>query len=102
MPIDVFLPDPVVVKQPEPVVVDEVKNDYSALDTIVDQIAPEGTADLLLCAICLENLKSVTLRTCDHFCACATCLKKMRENDQIITCPICRKVAKKLSHVIIS
>jgi hypothetical protein len=58
--------------------------------TKVEQVKKESSNDdILLCSICLDNMKNVLLNDCRHLCVCDTCVVGITTND-ITTCPICK------------
>ncbi|CAF1083640.1 unnamed protein product [Adineta steineri] len=42
------------------------------------------------CIVCWNDKKTVVLLPCKHLCVCVSCSKKLWNNTQRRTCPICR------------
>ena len=44
-------------------------------DCLKDRVAPEGTAEALVCVLCLDHLKCVSFQPCGQVLACLQCAK---------------------------
>jgi hypothetical protein len=49
-----------------------------------------------LCVICWNDKKTIVLLPCRHLCVCVSCSKKLWNNTQKETCPICRNDVENL------
>jgi len=54
-----------------------------------------------LCVICWNDKKTIVLLPCRHLCVCVSCSKKLWNNTQHETCPICRNDVENLLEVFI-
>jgi len=54
-----------------------------------------------LCVICWDDRKTVVLLPCRHLCVCVSCSKKLWNNTQKETCPICRNDVENLLEVFV-
>jgi hypothetical protein len=54
-----------------------------------------------LCVICWNDKKTIVLLPCRHLCVCVSCSKKLWNNTQNETCPICRNNVESLIEVFI-
>lgn len=54
-----------------------------------------------LCVICWNDRKTIVLLPCRHLCVCLSCSKKLWNNVQQETCPICRNNVENLLEVFV-
>lgn len=54
-----------------------------------------------LCVICCNDKKNIVMLPCRHLCICVTCSKKLWDNTQHQSCPICRKQVNNLLEVFV-
>jgi hypothetical protein len=54
--------------------------------------APEGTADDLLCIVCLDRARNTVVDPCGHAYACVTCVRASRPKH----CAVCKKKIDKV------
>jgi len=59
-------------------------------EEIVDERKP-AAVPLPKCAICLAMNASIILIPCGHVCLCKDDAERLRRNQQLLNCPICRR-----------
>ena len=72
-----------------------------------ERVIPEGTdekvkenyEDNTNCIICFENVRSLTIDNCGHFCCCYGCADKIVKTSNL--CPVCREKIVKFRKTII-
>ena len=57
-------------------------------ETLSPDLTLEEAKDILTCAVCLENKRSVLLMPCRHMATCFACVTKLRKSKK---CPICKQ-----------
>jgi hypothetical protein len=63
------------------------------------KLQQELTNESCLCIVCWNDKKTVVLLPCKHLCVCVSCSKKLWDNTQKATCPICRTEVNNLLEV---
>ena len=61
-----------------------------------------GAVSLPQCAICLEMNASVILIPCGHVCLCKDDAERLRRNQQLLSCPICRRAVTSTNEVFLN
>jgi len=85
---------------------EDIMNDFfdTTDDSMIEIAEPLDLEDMVSnsvrnqCKICNENVALFTTIPCNHRCICNTCLKKIYEKREEISCPFpyCNKKIKKI------